>query len=87
MPEWDNKKVEFIAFIKGYEQRLPLKKASYLGGREIAAKILKMGEGLLGEYVAIIKKAAVMAITSGDERITLDTLEKIEYDPPSMRSS
>jgi ATP-dependent Clp protease ATP-binding subunit ClpA len=86
LPEWDNKKVEFIAFIKGYERRLPLKNASYLGGRELAAKILKMGEGLVGEYVTIIKKAAVFAINSGEERITLGTLDKIKYDSPSMRS-
>lgn len=86
LPDWNTKKVEFIAFIKGYEQRLPLQNASYLGGRELAARILKMGEGLLGEYVTIIKKAAVQAIKSGEEKITLDTLEKIEYDPPSLRS-
>ncbi|MFN5170902.1 MAG: TniB family NTP-binding protein [Cyclobacteriaceae bacterium] len=86
LPIWDNKKVEFIAFLKGYEKRLPLKKASNLGGRDLAVKILKMGEGLLGEYVTIIKKAAELAIRSGEEKITLEILQKIPYDSPSMRS-
>jgi len=86
LPPWNEKKIEFIGFIKGYEKRLPLKKASNLGSRELAAKILKMGEGLIGEYVTILKKAAVLAIKSGEEKITLEILNKISFDRPSMRS-
>lgn len=86
LPSWDEKKVEFIAFLKGYERRLPLRKQSNLGSRELATRILKMGEGLIGEYVTIIKKSAEIAIKSGEERITIEALDKIKYESPSMRS-
>jgi ATP-dependent Clp protease ATP-binding subunit ClpA len=87
LSEWHDKKEEFIAFIKGYEQRLPLKKASKLGENgKLAGKIYKMGEGLVGEFVTIIKKAAVEAIKSDEEKITPEILDKIHYDPPSKRS-
>jgi len=87
LPTWDNKKEEFISFIKAYEQRLPLKKASNIGtNRELAGKIWKMGEGLIGEYVTILKKAAVLAVRSGEEKITMAILDKIDYERPSDRS-
>ncbi|NJO25515.1 MAG: AAA family ATPase [Bacteroidia bacterium] len=83
---WNKKPEDFIAFLKRYEQRLPLKNASNLAQRELASKIFKMGEGLLGEYVTILKKAGVLAIESKDEKITLDILSKISFIPPSERS-
>jgi AAA+ superfamily predicted ATPase len=87
LPTWDEKREEFISFLKAYEKRLPLKQASRIGtNRELAIKIWKMGEGLIGEYVNILKKASVMAIKTGEEKITLDALAKIDYEPPSRRS-
>jgi ATP-dependent Clp protease ATP-binding subunit ClpA len=87
LTSWENKQKEFISFIKAYEMRLPLKHASNLGTtRELAGKIWKLGEGLIGEYVTVLKKASVLAIKSGEEKITLDILNKIKFVPPSTRS-
>ena len=86
LASWNTKPEGFVAFLKGYERRLPLKKPSNLSGRDILKKIFKMGEGLIGEYCTILKKAAILAIELGEEKITLEILDKINYDSPSTRS-
>jgi hypothetical protein len=46
-----------------------------------------MSEGILGEIHEVVKRAAVHAIRSKDERITLETLEKIRWTQPSKRKT
>ena len=87
LKSWTKKPEDFIGFLKAYERKLPLKHASNISQRTIATGIFKLGEGLLGEYVTILKKAAIHAIESGDEKITLETLTKIDYIRPSNRSN
>ena len=86
LKSWIKKPEDFIAFLKAYEERLPLKEASNLTQKNIATQIFKMGEGLIGEYVRVLKKSAIYALESGDEKITLETLSKITYIRPSDRS-
>ena len=85
LKSWTTKPQDFIAFLAAYETRLPLKKTSNLTQKTLATEIFKMGEGLIGEYVTILKKAAIYALESGDEKITRDTLSKIKYIRPSER--
>lgn len=87
LESWNDKPEEFIAFLKAYERKLPLKKPSNLANRELAKLIFKLGEGLLGEYCTILKDAAVAAIRSGEERITIQTIKDLNFDPPSKRST
>jgi hypothetical protein len=44
-----------------------------------------MSEGLLGEVSDILTQAAIFAIRSGLESITLELLEKIDYESPKER--
>jgi ATP-dependent Clp protease ATP-binding subunit ClpA len=86
LKSWTTKPEDFIAFLKAYERQLPLKHESNLTQRSLLAAIFKLGEGLLGEYVTILKKSAIYALESGEEKITLETLNKIDYIRPSDRT-
>lgn len=84
IPKWkfDN---NFLSLIGTYQGFIKLKNPFNLLEPQIAKKIFDMGEGLLGEYVDIIQKCAELAISSGEETITLSTLDSIEYIVPSLR--
>jgi hypothetical protein len=86
LPKWkfDN---EFGILLNTLERRTPLMHPSGLQGNEIARKIYYMSEGVMGEIHEIVKRAAVHAIRSKDERITLETLEKIRWTQPSKRKT
>jgi len=84
LPRWDMGG-EYLKLLVSFERMLPLKKPSNLVGRELAAKLLSMSEGLIGELSAILVKAAVKAIKSGDEQITVGLLNSLKWIPPSKR--
>lgn len=77
---------EFDALIYGLERSLPLKKSSkLLEDDRILEKILSLSEGLIGEIVEIISGAAVKAIRSGSEKITMKEIKDLRYIPLSQR--
>jgi hypothetical protein len=51
----------------------------------LAGTIFTRSEGVLGEIVAIIIRAAVEAISSGAEAITLRMIERSRFTSPSDR--
>ena len=86
LPTWQAKPKEFVAFLKKYETMLPLKHSSgFNEDKKLIGHIFKLGEGTLGEYVRILKYSAREAIRSGEERITIDVINKIKFTPPSKR--
>ncbi len=86
LPKWklDN---EFGALLNTLERRMPLRQPSGLSGNEMARKIYYMSEGIIGEIHEVVKRAAVHAIRTKQEKITLETLEKIRWTQPSKRKS
>lgn len=78
---------EFETLLDSYEYILPLKKASDLSSPRLANKILAMSEGTIGEISSLINAAAIYAIKSGDECITIEVLNKCEYVSPSDRKA
>lgn len=78
LPRWSNDK-RFRSFIATYETCLPLKEASdMVHNQQIIDALYNQSDGLIGRTVNLIKKAAVKAINSGREKITI---EDIEYLP------
>lgn len=78
LPRWSNDK-RFRSFIATYETCLPLKEASNMvHNQQIIDALYNKSDGLIGRTVNLIKKAAVKAINSGREKITI---EDIEYLP------
>lgn len=67
------------------EALLPLRKASGLVEPTIARAILTRSEGVLGEIVTIVTRAAAEAVLSGTEKITLQQIDKSGFTSPSDR--
>lgn len=78
---------EYLSLLASIEQTLPLKKASQLASRELAPEILDLSEGYIGEIVELVKLAAIIAIMSGSERVTLTEIKKCGYIKPSLRKA
>ena len=64
---------------------MPLERASGLSREPLAKMIHDLSEGLIGEIVDIVARAAVAAIVGGDEQITGATLSSLGYVPLSKR--
>jgi hypothetical protein len=67
------------------EAALPIAKASDLSNEPLAHRIFSLSEGLIGEVVTIVTKAAIAAIRSGAERITKAGIDELRHMPISHR--
>lgn len=67
------------------EAALPLAKSSDLSNEPLARRIFSLSEGLIGEIVTIVTKAAVVAIRSGTERISKASIDELRHVPVSKR--
>jgi Bacterial TniB protein len=86
LPRW-SMGPEYLRVLDSFEARLPIRRRSYLRSDEVANRILGLSEGTIGEIATIIKRAAVRAVKTGEERINMRSLERIGYTPPSRRRS
>lgn len=84
LPIWHDNE-EYARLLASFERLIPLRQRSYLTSRDLAVKILGLSEGTIGEIAQVIKRAAVYAIRTHAERITLECLNKIKYVSPSTR--
>ena len=76
---------EYLRLLSTLEALLPLRKPSGLAGPVLAGTIFTRSEGVLGEIVAIVIRAAVEAISSGTEAITPRIIERSRFTSPSDR--
>jgi len=67
------------------EAVLPLRRPSDLAEPAMAGKILSASEGVLGEIIATVTRAAVLAVTSGAEAITPRMIDGSGFIRPSER--
>ncbi|MCG7535805.1 TniB family NTP-binding protein [Pseudoalteromonas sp. OOF1S-7] len=84
LPQW-KLNTEFRRLLATFEQVIPLKKPSDLQSQQLATEIYSMSSGWIGEINEILNRAAIAAITSGKEEITLDTLRSIDWVTPERR--
>jgi type II secretory pathway predicted ATPase ExeA len=84
LPSWQMNE-EYLRLLASFEQTTPLKKPSNLATTELSGLILSMSEGVIGEISRIIKKASEKAIVTGEERITKQLLNKLDWQAPSER--
>jgi hypothetical protein len=84
LPRWEHGG-EYNNLLATFEYTLPLRRASSLRNPAFASRVLAMSEGILGEIVTLITRAAEIAVTSGIERIDLEILDRVNYLPPSQR--
>jgi hypothetical protein len=84
LPPW-RRGPEFRQLLSTLEAVLPLRKASDLAGAALADKILSTAEGILGEVISIVTRAAVRAVSSGAESITAKLIDEVGFASPSER--
>jgi len=84
LPPWKDSP-EYRQLLSTLEAVLPLRRPSHLAMSGLAVKILSEAEGILGEVVSIVTRAAVQAVNSGTESITLKTLAESGFISPSRR--
>lgn len=75
LPRWNNDR-KFKSFVATYERCLPLKESSNMAeNSEVLNVLFYQSEGLVGKTVNLLKKAAIKAIKSKREYITVDDIE------------
>jgi len=84
LPRWEYG-AELNNLLASLERVLPLRRASSLTNPVFARRIANLSEGILGEIVTLLTRSAEMAVITGAERIELETLDRIDYLPPSQR--
>jgi len=84
LPPWRDGK-EYRRLMRTLEAVLPLRRASGLAEPALAQKILATSEGILGEIVAIVTRAAVQAVVSGVEAISIKIIDQTGFISPSGR--
>ncbi|WP_349962434.1 TniB family NTP-binding protein [Rhizobium sp. ZPR3] len=84
VPRWQYDET-YLMLLDSLEAALPLARSSDLSNQPLARRIYSLSEGLIGEIVAIVTKAAVAAIRSGSERITKTIIDELWHVPISHR--
>lgn len=84
LPLWNDDDA-FRRLLSTLEAVLPLRKRSDLDDPALANRIYAAGEGILGEIIAVVTRAAVEAVRSESERITVRTIEAASFIRPSER--
>lgn len=83
LPRWEYT-VEYRQFLAGLEVDYPLLEASNLGDKNLSTHIYNLSEGLIGESVKLLRRAAVKAV-GNEEKITLEGINALNPVPPSQR--
>lgn len=70
---------EFVSLLATFLKTLPLKKESIILTVNTSMEILEISDGNIGDIVGLLKKAAIYAIKSESERITLKEIKECGY--------
>lgn len=84
LPLWSDDD-EFRRLLSTLEAVLPLRKPSHLADSALAGRILSASEGVLGEMIAVVVRAAVRAVDTGAEAISTRMIEDTGFIRPSER--
>jgi replication-associated recombination protein RarA len=85
LPLWSEGK-ELLQLLTSFVALIPLRKPSMLASMAIGQEVLDRTDGTIGEITKLIQAAAVAAIKSGEERITLETLRATKYISPDEKA-
>jgi hypothetical protein len=81
LPRWENNRA-FRDLIAGFEMNLPLRSFSGVAESEVMRnEIFRLSGGLLGLAKQVMAKAAVKAMVSGTEQITLGLIKGLKLTP------
>ena len=84
MPTWSMDQ-EYKRLLASFEVTMPLRERSHLQQRQIAALILELSEGLLGEIRDLLCTAVEFALRSQREHVDLEVIRTMNWIAPSRR--
>lgn len=84
LPVW-TEGTEAITLLSSFAASFPLRRPSVLGTEEVARYVIAKSEGTIGEIAKLLTAAAMTAIMSGEEAITISVLGGCGYAGPSER--
>lgn len=84
LPRWELNEL-FLRLLMSFERMLPLKEPSNLYDMPLAARLMSMSEGYIGELSQLLSSAAVHAVQSGVEKIDDKVLDAIHWTSSSQR--
>lgn len=86
LPRW-TLDVNFAKLLASIETTLPLRNPSRLATAEVATEVFELSEGYIGEIMALVSEAAMVAVASGSEQVTLKEIKACGFVAPSKRRS
>ena len=84
LPLWQDD-TEFSSLLLSFASTLPLRQPSKLDTPDLMRFILDKSEGTIGEITALLIRAEIIAIESGDEAINRKILALVDYESPTDR--
>jgi hypothetical protein len=72
---WSRADVEYLNFLDTWEEIAPLAKKSHLSSKPIADYIYNHTLGVIGNICSLLRAAGCLAVTWGEEKITLEGLQ------------
>ncbi|MCE4052854.1 TniB family NTP-binding protein [Pseudomonas sp. Au-Pse12] len=72
---WARADAEYLNFLDTWEEIAPLAKKSHLSSKAIADYIYSKTSGVIGNICSLLRAAGCLAVTWGDEKITLEGLQ------------
>lgn len=84
LPVW-KLDAHFARLLASIETTLPLHSPSKLATPEVATAVFELSEGLIGEIFALVNDAAMVAISSGSEQVTMKEIKNCGFVAPSKR--
>ncbi|AHJ95571.1 hypothetical protein Hsw_PA0238 (plasmid) [Hymenobacter swuensis DY53] len=80
LPAWSMDE-EYLRLLDSLEQLLPLRFPSHLSEPQLASKLLALSKNTIGGLVNVLKRLAVNAVESNEERISLKQIKRLESTP------
>ncbi|MFN7611272.1 MAG: TniB family NTP-binding protein, partial [bacterium] len=79
LPAWEPN-ADFQRLLMSVVQLLPLKEPSGLSQEEMAYFIYSKTNGTIGEVNTLIRSSAILALKSGQEKITREVIESLNFE-------
>lgn len=76
---------DFLRLLASFESILPLKRRTDMANENLAALLMSMSDGYIGELRDLLVLAGVTAIETGAECISRKLLLSLDWVPPSLR--
>lgn len=84
LPVWEEG-AELMSLLASFAVSFPLRHPSDLNRAEVARYIRARTEGTIGEISALLTRAAIAAVESGEEAVNPKTLALADYESPTER--